>query len=369
MAENEEKAKVLIDGTKRNSGNYALPSTYDGKESFQLWIKAFDLCCKVNGWTDKTKLLRFPTLLRGEAFTYYITLSDTVNTDWSALIAAFTGFFDQDSVPEIQMVEFKEMSMRVDETLKQYAVRLQLKANKIFTNPEESGAKQLLLRSKFLSTIPFDLRREAYAQKEESFNTIVSRVQELSNLYVGGRLTALASVQVLAPQTDSIRSANALSLPDTTQPKREELQSNFGMAPPKVQCYKCQGYGHYRYQCPTLYPVQNNFTPRGNFGNRPQFSNPREGRQYGQRDYSYSQRPYRPNWQGQRPNWQSQRPQGQQHSQFNSSARATPVAETNSLAVQDAMQQILAALKDVTCKHAAKNANPKPDLNERDPWE
>ena len=53
----------------------ALPEVLRGEDA-KSWFKHFEVCAGANGWNNKKKLRRVPTLLQGRAWAVYDSLTD-----------------------------------------------------------------------------------------------------------------------------------------------------------------------------------------------------------------------------------------------------------------------------------------------------
>jgi len=59
----------------------SLPSSFSSG-NISEWFVRFDICCKANEWNDKTKVLKLPTLLKGEALVSWLELSEEQQSDF-----------------------------------------------------------------------------------------------------------------------------------------------------------------------------------------------------------------------------------------------------------------------------------------------
>ena len=63
------------------SKHISLPSAFVEGDLTE-WFQWFDICCRVNHWNDETKAKKLPILLKGEALTIWLELTEVEKVNY-----------------------------------------------------------------------------------------------------------------------------------------------------------------------------------------------------------------------------------------------------------------------------------------------
>lgn len=69
------------------------PDTYSGNDNFEEYLSHFEDCAELSGWDRKTTVLVLAASLRGQARTFYMSLSSSERRDYRQLVTAMSNRF------------------------------------------------------------------------------------------------------------------------------------------------------------------------------------------------------------------------------------------------------------------------------------
>ena len=153
---------------------------------------------KINKAESRIRLLM--QVLDGSALDLYLTLSDDVQSDLPVLEQIFTQHFRPIKLDHVELRQFWLTEKSSKETISEFAVRLQKRADEILV-PQET------LRAVFLNALPSDFQKHVALQKVSGFQDTIASAMEFE------KTTTLTSVdkQVLPVQERPSKDVEAIT--------------------------------------------------------------------------------------------------------------------------------------------------------------
>ncbi|KFD49261.1 hypothetical protein M513_09813 [Trichuris suis] len=223
----------------------SLPRPFENG-SFTEWLLKFDLCANANGWDDAVKRLKLPTLLEGEAFLVYRSVSPDNCKSYRELVEALKSALRPVGTMRIAYSEFERMTLRPGESV--FAHRLSQAAEVALPGLDQSAMDQLLVQ-RLLSAIPEAYRRHLLLESGTlTLQEAVGRLRSLMSFDSAGEMVSVTAVGALAPSESHL---------DMLQQKIDELTKQLASlgqqrlpSNERAGCFVCGSVEHFARSCP-----------------------------------------------------------------------------------------------------------------------
>ncbi|KAJ8967972.1 hypothetical protein NQ317_003326 [Molorchus minor] len=96
------------------------PPTYDGKTSWQTYMKQFDAAANVNNWSESEKATALIVSLRGDALEILQTLNEDQHKNYEDLVLQLEMRFGDKHLQQVYQAQLKGRNQRINENLQQY---------------------------------------------------------------------------------------------------------------------------------------------------------------------------------------------------------------------------------------------------------
>ncbi|KAJ8981436.1 hypothetical protein NQ317_015638 [Molorchus minor] len=96
------------------------PPTYDGKTSWQTYMKQFDAAANVNNWSESKKATALIVSLRGDALEILQTLNEDQHKNYEDLVLQLEMRFGDKHLQQVYQAQLKGRNQRINENLQQY---------------------------------------------------------------------------------------------------------------------------------------------------------------------------------------------------------------------------------------------------------
>ncbi|KAJ8976282.1 hypothetical protein NQ317_001921 [Molorchus minor] len=96
------------------------PPTYDGKTSWQTYMKQFDAAANVNNWSESEKATALIVSLRGDALEILQTLNEDQHKNYEELVLQLEMRFGDKHLQQVYQAQLKGRNQRINENLQQY---------------------------------------------------------------------------------------------------------------------------------------------------------------------------------------------------------------------------------------------------------
>ena len=153
------------------------------EESFNDWLNHFELCAKINGWSNEQSCQQLAVCLRGRAQRVYTTLSQDDKNSYTKLVAALRLNLEPPQQRAIHKLAFRNRQRNKSESLVDLATDLRRLAARAFPNQELATMEEELIEQ-FVSTLNSrELRLGISQTSPETLDTALQTALKLETLF------------------------------------------------------------------------------------------------------------------------------------------------------------------------------------------
>ena len=245
-----------------------MPESFSGgkEEDWGSWIKYFENCADINGWSNDIKSKFLQVRLRGSALKILQGLSGSDITNYLNLKSALTKKFLPLEKLSLYKAEFKAKTQQ-KETLTELASQIRTLANRAYPTASADLLDELS-RDQFLEALTDKALRIKVKESDPSnLDQALTRALQLEALHeaenrrVGGRSATVGAVEA---QDASLYQTKLLEeiLENLKNPgnRLSSMQSRPASKLKDVVCFYCKKKGHVKANCFKLKHKQNSAT-------------------------------------------------------------------------------------------------------------
>ncbi|CAC5396879.1 unnamed protein product [Mytilus coruscus] len=258
---------------------------FDGKSEWKPYFMQFNHIARTYEWSNEQKLNRLIECLRDKALKFVSTRQETVQKNYDMLVQKLSQRFGNKDLPHTIRRQLQEVRQFVDESIEEFAERIQELATDGYLNTPENVVDTIAVDAflkgctdKKAALLPWrrtqipwikhynmkpEVKRVQFYDDsdEESTECSVRQVktgnnssmQDLQKKYETMETRMATTEQhIWTIKSDIKKIINSIS-PKTTA-DRQRSPSPRGRSPTRdvrdVQCYTCREMGHYSTQCP-----------------------------------------------------------------------------------------------------------------------
>ena len=259
------------------------PEKFDSGD-FPAWIRNFECCADANGWSLADRLRKLPAFLRGQASSYYHSLSADQKDSYENLTVALRQLFCPLVAREQHFSDFEKRTLRPNEDPSIFLWHLRQILDLADPNLSED-ARTILLTRQFMKSLPADLRNRLLESDPtpslEKMRDFVRRHRAIHSGYeektdfsasclsgqMNGNNTAiqssmLASIEKLTAAVSSLASKQEIlqaAVEENNQPQQQlnrpkprwrQQPISSGRQNQQARCFNCNQVGHVIRNCP-----------------------------------------------------------------------------------------------------------------------
>ena len=231
----------------------SLPSIFS-TGSIAEWFVRFDICSKANGWNDKTKALKVPTLLKGEALAAWLELTEEEQADFKMVKEKLIG--KMALLPFTALEEFHARKLCPGEPLLLFTQDLKQLLQSVMPGLDKNAGEQMLIHQ-FLTGVPTAISRQLRATGEaKELRKVVERARLLMTIDNYSSLHSVAATGTAVAETEPQDGMSQLRdqievLTQQVAALATQKSTNSRNRHGPVRCFNCNGLGHLQRNCPS----------------------------------------------------------------------------------------------------------------------
>eukprot|EP00731_Ephydatia_muelleri_P021832 Em0014g423a len=230
-----------------SSTHTSLPKPF-ASGNVREWLTRFDICSDANGWDEKVRAVKLPTLLEGEALATWLDLSDDERKNYGIVKEKLTAAMVSTSFTTLE--QFHQRKLVPGEALSLFLHELKQLLDQAMPKLEARAREQLLLH-RFVAGLPNAVSRQlrATGDAKELTSTLerakllmsLEEEQPVASVSQSQRDCIVAELQgqvlALTEQVAALKHQNTVGSRHSVEHTRS------------VQCFKCGKFGHIRRYC------------------------------------------------------------------------------------------------------------------------
>jgi hypothetical protein len=255
-------------GPKPHLTHTIKPDTYDGSQSYEQYASHFQDCAELSGWDSRTKVLILASCLRGQARTYYMSLSDNERRDYFLLSNRLKQRFGSSRHQSLWLSKLENRRRNKGESVASLGDDLRQLAQKAYYDLDHRAQERLALNQLY-KLIPLDMKCRCIDHNCESVTEAISVIEKYESILGSPHVP---NVRLLDTKNDY--SSQSFSDIFTTMKSIENRLSKIEMSTPKQPvnentsngrvCFGCKSPEHLWRQCPYNQNRQNFNSRRNN---------------------------------------------------------------------------------------------------------
>lgn len=180
----------------------AKPQIFSGTETtFDDWLKHFQLCGSINGWTNEQSRQQLAVHLRGQAQRVYNVLSSEDSQSYEKLISALKSSLEPPQQRAIHKLAFRGRRRMKNKSLVNLATDLRHLATRAFPGKETAMIDEELLEQ-FISALDTrELRLGVSQTSPKSFDEALHTALKLETLFTLEQVKTKQDVNIVHEQT------------------------------------------------------------------------------------------------------------------------------------------------------------------------
>ena len=230
-----------------SSTHTSLPKPF-ASGNVREWLTRFDICGDANGWDEKVRAVKLPTLLEGEALATWLDLSDDERKNYGIVKEKLTAAMVSTSFTTLE--QFHHRKLVPGEALSLFLHELKQLLDQAMPKLEARAREQLLLHQ-LLAGLPNAVSRQLRATGDaKDLTSTLERAKLLMSLEEEQPVASVSQSQrdcivaELQGQVAALTEQVAALKHQNTVGSRHSVEHTRS-----VQCFKCGKFGHIRRYC------------------------------------------------------------------------------------------------------------------------
>ena len=255
-----------------------MPESFDGVSmTLEDWLTNFEICCEINGWSEKQKCSFLAVKLRGAALHVYTDLPAEKRNQYASIIQSLRNRFDRSHQTELYKVQLRARVRQSGESLSELASSIRRLTNRAYpgisVEVREDLAKDQFIEALDSHHTRMHIRRRKPASLDEALTLameeemLLSLEEKRKNSAAGVQALSCASTfekqkSVPVSASDSSYHKDQLSRDDRYAELTKKVDDLIGIVESlkmknrvsrqgrEVVCWTCKKKGHVRAHCP-----------------------------------------------------------------------------------------------------------------------
>ncbi|KAJ8974736.1 hypothetical protein NQ317_010614 [Molorchus minor] len=249
------------------------PPTYDGKTSWQTYMKQFDAAANVNNWSESEKATALIVSLRGDALEILQTLNEDQHKNYEDLVLQLEMRFGDKHLQQVYQAQLKGRNQRINENLQQYEADIARLVYLAYPTAPRDFIEQLAVQVFIDGIRDCETQQALRLARCKKLNEVLAYALEFEAAKQASRgHTRIRQIRTRTPEREyrSNNSYNRSNFKDDVENLRQNIKdiqtsleniveqadrrnqtTSFRRKVP-LECWNCGEKGHIRPRCPRL---------------------------------------------------------------------------------------------------------------------
>ncbi|KAJ8973683.1 hypothetical protein NQ317_011803 [Molorchus minor] len=249
------------------------PPTYDGKTSWQTYMKQFDAAANVNNWSESEKATALIVSLRGDALEILQTLNEDQHKNYEDLVLQLEMRFGDKHLQQVYQAQLKGRNQRINENLQQYEADIARLVYLAYPTAPRDFIEQLAVQVFIDGIRDCETQQALRLARCKKLNEVLAYALEFEAAKQASRgHTRIRQIRTRTPEREyrSSNSYNTSNFKDDVENLRQNIKdiqtsleniveqadrrnqtTSFRRKVP-LECWNCGEKGHIRPRCPRL---------------------------------------------------------------------------------------------------------------------
>ncbi|KAJ8968548.1 hypothetical protein NQ317_006986 [Molorchus minor] len=249
------------------------PPTYDGKTSWQTYMKQFDAAANVNNWSESEKATALIVSLRGDALEILQTLNEDQHKNYEELVLQLEMRFGDKHLQQVYQAQLKGRNQRINENLQQYEADIARLVYLAYPTAPRDFIEQLAVQVFIDGIRDCETQQALRLARCKKLNEVLAYALEFEAAKQASRgHTRIRQIRTRTPEREyrSNNAYNRSNFKDDVENLRQNIKdiqasleniveqadrrnqtTSFRRKVP-LECWNCGEKGHIRPRCPRL---------------------------------------------------------------------------------------------------------------------
>ncbi|KAJ8980521.1 hypothetical protein NQ317_008318 [Molorchus minor] len=249
------------------------PPTYDGKTSWQTYMKQFEAAANVNNWSESEKATALIVSLRGDALEILQTLNEDQHKNYEDLVLQLEMRFGDKHLQQVYQAQLKGRNQRINENLQQYEADIARLVYLAYPTAPRDFIEQLAVQVFIDGIRDCETQQALRLARCKKLNEVLAYALEFEAAKQASRgHTRIRQIRTRTPEREyrSNNSYNRSNFKDDVENLRQNIRdiqtsleniveqadrrnqtTSFRRKVP-LECWNCGEKGHIRPRCPRL---------------------------------------------------------------------------------------------------------------------
>ena len=233
------------------------PEPYNGRESWEEYISHFENCAELGRWSDADKVLLLSASLRGQARTFYISLTTVEKKSYYLLVKNLEQRFGNARHQNRWLSRFETRTRQPNESIATFGDDLRQMAQKAYSNLD-CIAQEVLALNQLYKNISLEMKCRCIDKECRTVTEAVDLIERYEALLGENNDKKRGNIRQVAENkkypSPTVRFENPTNNPSNDEivkqltDRVQKLEQGQGYS--KRVCYNCNSPDHFYRNCP-----------------------------------------------------------------------------------------------------------------------